>query len=323
MKLPVVWTEADLAKQAARSEGLFRTGRLAASEVWSAHFSAARGRFEELFRHLDDLASSTVTVETLAGIYTDQLGDMLRYLAGPPISNDDLKKLADVRSTSPAALSNDRESLAKIYSVIEQSIDFHRFPWLREGNRPSKSQKDAALLASAALFAAQSIATARRNDAKREQEDAVKAFLAGIGLTEVPPARIGTILHGPQAMQFCGESVLGSRKADVIVRLHDTRLLAIECKVSSSVLNSVKRVNNDAAAKAEEWISRFGTDQVVPAAVLGGVFGVPNLMQAQERGLHLFWAHDLERLGEFIASTKPAAPPVKGRPRRVGPNREA
>ena len=122
--------------------------------------------------------------------------------------------------------------------------------------------------------------------------------------TEVPAAAINTIVKGPQALQFCAECQLGERKADVVVRLHDTRLMALECKVSNSSTNSVKRLNNDAAVKAEYWLKVFGTSQVVPAAVLSGVFKVMNLAQAQERGLALFWSHDLDKLGAFIDTTR-------------------
>ena len=56
--------------------------------------------------------------------------------------------------------------------------------------------------------------------------------------------------------------------------------------------------------KAEYWFKIFGTSQVVPAAMLAGVFKAVNLTQAQTRGLALFWSHDLEKLGAFIESTK-------------------
>jgi hypothetical protein len=80
--------------------------------------------------------------------------------------------------------------------------------------------------------------------------------------------------------------------------------MAIECKVSNSATNSVKRLNNDAAAKAEAWRRDFGTLQVVPAAVLGGVYKIHNLQDAQDRGLALYWAHDLDELIHWIESTK-------------------
>lgn len=125
-----------------------------------------------------------------------------------------------------------------------------------------------------------------------------------MGFDEVPTAAIHTLVKGPQTMQFCAECQLGDRKADVVVRLHDTRLMAIECKVSNSATNSVKRLNNDAAVKADYWLKQFGTAQVVPAAMLSGVFKVLNLEQAQSRGLSLFWSHDLSKLTEFIDSTR-------------------
>jgi hypothetical protein len=68
----------------------------------------------------------------------------------------------------------------------------------------------------------------------------------------------------------------------------------------------VKRLNNDAAAKAEDWIKGFGTKQIVPAAVLSGVYKIHNLENAQNRGLTVFWAHDLQRLTDWIEQTKPA-----------------
>ena len=98
--------------------------------------------------------------------------------------------------------------------------------------------------------------------------------------------------------------MVGSRKADVPVRLFDGRLMPVECKVSNSALNSVKRINNDAAVKAKTWKFELGVNQVVPVAMLSGVFKVSNLMQAQGDGLTLFWAHKLDSLGEFINATR-------------------
>jgi hypothetical protein len=81
--------------------------------------------------------------------------------------------------------------------------------------------------------------------------------------------------------------------------------MPIECKVSNSSTNSVKRLNNDAAVKAGSWRTDFGLRQVVPTAVLSGVYKLHNLLDAQERGLTLFWAHDLNRLTDWLARTTP------------------
>lgn len=300
---PPRWTSDELTKEAAISTAAFRAERLTASDSWDAHYKQARGKFELLFEKLHDFDAEAITDGNLADVYNVGLGEALRYLAGPPISDDDLRVIADVDSIAAGVLASDHARLQKVFAVIERVIDPHRFPWMSAGSIPTQGQREAALLASSVLLAAQRIATERRNEGKELQEKKVKDYLLTLGFTEVPSMAINTIVRGPQPMQFCGESQLGARKADVVVRLHDTRLMAIECKVSNSATNSVKRLNNDAAAKAEYWISQFGAAQVVPAAVLAGVFKVRNLEQAQQRGLTVIWSHDLPKLGAFIAST--------------------
>ena len=144
----------------------------------------------------------------------------------------------------------------------------------------------------------------RRGIEKKRQEEEVVEALKSANLVKVKTRKIGVLSHAPKAGEFCAESLLGKRKADIIVGLHDGRIMAIECKVSNSAINSVKRLNNDAASKAEEWREDFGTAQIVPAAVLSGVYKLHNLENAQRRGLTLFWSHDLPELITWIESTK-------------------
>lgn len=302
---PARWSTEELTGDATTSAAEFRADRLAVTGGWENHYKQARKKFDLLLKNLNDLNPGAITDNNLADAYGLGLGDAIRYLAGPPISDDDLKVIAEIDSLAPGVLKKNPDLLRKAFGVIERVIDPFRFPWVKSGKKPTKQQRDAALLASSVLLAAQSIATERRNDGKNIQEAKVKDYLRGLGFKEVPPVTINTLVKGPQANEFCAECQLGERKADVVVRLHDTRLMPIECKVSNSATNSVKRLNNDAAVKAEYWLKMFGTSQVVPTAALSGVFNVLNLEQAQERGLALYWAHDLGKLGAFIQSTKP------------------
>ncbi len=80
--------------------------------------------------------------------------------------------------------------------------------------------------------------------------------------------------------------------------------MPIECKVSNSAINSVKRLNNDVGSKATSWKRDFGLLQVVPTAVISGVYKLHNLIEAQSRGVTIFWGHDLEPLTNWIAATK-------------------
>jgi hypothetical protein len=301
---PVRWTREELAADADHSAALFRQQRLAVTTTWTTHYSQAAEKFQRLLAQLRPATPALLSEQALGDLFNEGLGEALRYLAGPPISDDDLQVIAQVDSLSPSKLSNDGEALARIRDVIVQVLDPHRFPWVAQGREPTSAERHAAVLASSVLLAAQRVETERRMYGKNSQESDLKAYLRGLPMTEIPAGVINTIVKGPAAGQFCGECSLGERKADVVVRLHDTRLLAIECKVSNSATNSIKRLNNDAAVKAEYWLKQFGQAQVVPAAVLSGVFKVLNLEQSQQQGLALFWAHDLSRLGAFIESTR-------------------
>ena len=303
MSTPPRWTDAELRADARLAADIFRQHRLSSADAWAAQVVEAQGKFEALFAQLGGLTKAGINAQTLSQAFGNRMGEAQRYLAGPPISDDDLDVLADVESTAPAKLAANPEAVQKVYAVIERVLDPFRFPWLREGGTPSAEQLRAAVLASSVLLASQRLATKRRNDSGKGQESEVMACLAGLGYQQVRPEAIATWMKGPQTRQFCGECLLGERKADVVVRLDDTRLLAIECKVSNSSTNSVKRLNNDAAVKAGYWRTTFGTANVVPAAVLAGVFKPINLDQAQERGLALFWSHDLDKLAQFVSAS--------------------
>lgn len=304
MKAPIRWTEAQLTASATASRQLFRDERLKEPlERWKIAFAQYEDQFQRLFDKYGIANPASLSPAQVIEIFREQLGDALRYLAGPPISADDLKVLAEA-SLAPKTLARDTAQAQRILDTILLAVDPRRFPWVADGRAPTDAEKDAAILASAALITAQRVTTDRRNDGKDTQEKAVKDYLVSLGFTEVPTRTIRTLTDAPAFGEFCSEALVGSRKADIPVRLYDGRLMAIECKVSNSSTNSVKRINNDAAVKAGIWHREFGTNQVVPTAVLSGVFKVHNLVQAQTGGLVLFWAHELQEMGAFIESTK-------------------
>ena len=123
-----------------------------------------------------------------------------------------------------------------------------------------------------------------------------------LGVAETAPPFV--LADAPSVGEFCGESLLGTRKADFTIGLWDKRIMPVECKVSNSQVNSIKRLKNDAAVKAGVWREDFGKRSVVPTAVLSGVYGLDHLKDAQDRGLALFWTHDLQELIKFIESAR-------------------
>ena len=267
--------------------------------------------FDEYQGYVEEILETTIDLSDLDAPALDVLGDprlleAFRYLAGPPISADDLKVLADARSLTKSHLERAPEDVQRLIGVVRQVLDRRRFAWVVENREPTEAERNAAVMASAALMAASRTQTRRRTLGKDQQEAMVKGALQALGFTEVAARKMSNISHAPAPGEFCGESVLGNRKGDIIVRLWDHRVMPIECKVSNSSTNSVKRLNNDAAVKASSWKLDFGLRQVVPTAVLSGVYKLHNLMDAQDRGLTIFWAHDLKPMTDWIENTRPA-----------------
>ncbi len=265
-------------------------------------FDQYRGYIQELLETTVDLAQ--LHAQGLEVLTDPRLLEAFRYLAAPPISADDLKVLAEAASLAKGQLRKRPEDVKRLVETVRSVLDRRRFAWVVESREPSEAERAAAIMASAALIAASRVQTKRRTTGKTQQEALVKQALAGLGLNGVAARDIPTIALAPAPGEFCGESRLGTRKADIVLRLWDHRVMPIECKVSNSSLNSVKRLNNDAAVKAVTWQRDFGLRQVVPSAVLSGVYDLHNLLDAQDRGLTIFWAHDLKPLTDFLASTK-------------------
>ena len=98
---------------------------------------------------------------------------------------------------------------------------------------------------------------------------------------------------------FYLESFVFGQKSDVPVGLRNGRYLLIECKVSGSEVNSYKRLNHETVNKRDTWEKGFAA-QAYTGAVLGGVFRPANVLAAQDRGVYIFWEHDLSPLVAFL-----------------------
>ncbi len=301
---PPRWTAEEFEREAAQAIRHFRETRM--HEPLEAYLDYV----EEYRRQVETLIEETVDLTRLSNLAVELLTNpqrltAIRYLASPAISEDDLKVLADAALT-PKRLNADPDMARRVIETVLMGLDRERFPWVAERREPTESERATAVVSTAALIATQKVQTGRRNEAKKTQEGAVADALRAAGFTEVPTRAVTNMSHLPAHGEFCAEALFGSRKADLIVRLWDGRVMPTECKVSNSSTNSVKRLNNDAAVKARTWIQEFGTVTCVPAAVLSGVFKTRNLISAQNDGLTLFWAHGLDRMISFINSTREA-----------------
>jgi hypothetical protein len=301
---PPLWTDEDFESDRQTAIQIFREQRM--QEPLDQYLDA----FERNRDAMDSLLESTIDLTTLLDKAVDVLSDRdlqpaVRYLAGPPISKDDLITLAVDASLATSRLRGDPRMARRMIEVVLLGLDRRRFPWITENREASQAERDAAVIATAALLARQTVQTDRANESKEQQEKAVKDRLVEAGFQEVGRRVIRNLWDAPEIGTFCGESQFGSGKADIVIRLYDGRVMPTEAKVSNSSTNSVKRLNRDAAAKARQWTQESGTSNVVPAAVLAGVFKTHNLRSAQnDDGLTIFWAHNLAAMIDFIEATK-------------------
>jgi XamI restriction endonuclease len=301
---PRIWTPQELQADASEATAIFRKQRLDEPlELYSKFFQAFVPVFRDLIDRLPGFAAAELDAKAVAILVRDRdVRTAFRYLAAPPISEDDLKTLAEA-TLSSKALHSDPDQARRVRDTVLHIIDPHRFPWIRQHRAPEAHEREQAVVASAALVAAKKVETFRRGDSKT-QEQAVTELLMGIGFAEVHRCPISLLDAAPAPGEFCRESMLGDTKADLVARLHDRRVMPIECKASNSEVNSYKRVNHEAAGKAAKWLRWFGDRATVPAAVLSGVFKPSNLETAQRAGLVIFWSHRLQDLAEYIESTK-------------------
>ena len=282
----------------------FKESRVAEPErVYLDAFWSNSQRIEHVLDVTDDLLSLAMQMPTLLA---DGYYDVVRYLSAPPISEDDLYVVAGLSSRSARSKLAMPENVAKICDFVNRTLDAGRFGWVRESRRATEIERRVAVVSTAALLSTQQVQTGRRTLAKRMQEGSLKRYLVkGLGYKEVPTRRIRTAFDAPKAYEFCGETPVVGKKADVVVGLGDNRFMCVECKVSNSTVNSFKRLNHETVEKAVHWYQALGRNGIVCAALLSGVYSVDNVMAAQGDGVSIFWSHDLGALGTFVRSTYP------------------
>jgi hypothetical protein len=293
------WTDDELERQRREAIAVFIEERMAeGSASYRAYFAANVDLIEQLFADTDDLLAFAGGAALAA---RPPLLQVARYLAAPAISGDDLDTLAGRAISDRRHLDLELSRLAA--EVILAAVDPERFPWL-VGTRPrppSMEERSLAIRWTAGLRAAQQAQMGRRSESADRQEAAVRILLGAHGFEEVARRPI-TVGGGLEPGEFCRETRVVGRKCDVPARLRDRRFLLVECKVSNSSVNSVKRLNNDVLVKAGVWRQAFG-QTAITAAVLAGVYKLTNLRDAQEGGVAIFWEHDLGPLAEFLDQT--------------------
>ena len=300
------WTIEEIAADAASARDLFRLRRLGepkAQYLQAFHVLEIANR--DITPRLAEVFSEPVKPELIASLLKDEdLLTALRYLCAPPISKDDLETLIGSK-LAWTQVSQSPERAKAIRDVIVAVLDPKRYPWIIEQRAPTGMEIEKAILASTVAASSQRVQTIRRGDERTTLQGAVERMLLEAGFTKAKKS--GPIKNlradAPSPNEYMTEVLVGEHNADLVVGLHDYRVLAIECKGSNSEINSRKRINKEVAQDARDWVERFGSDNFVPAAAIQGVFKPRYIFQAQETPVVFFWAHRLEDLRQLLLAS--------------------
>lgn len=323
---PTVWTDEQLAEQAQIALEEFVDRRLAEpGGKYLAHVKSRQAAIIRLIRSLSGLDAKNPDPEIVRAVLLDEeLFDALRYVTGPPVSEDDLGVLVTrrIEGIAKSEIKSSSELPVKILQLICKLADPFRFPWIAASRKPSIGDLRTAIEATTTMHAAQSLQTERRGHGKIVEQRLEKRLIelefvkvsgqkrkkkkegdpAASTLPAFPPkGRITQPSHHPVYPHFYGECTVYGRKVDLFVALATGRMIAIEAKDSSSGLNSTKRLLNDTGGKAKHYRDEGGKN-LISVALLSGVFKPSNLKAAQDAGLFLVWAHDIDGFIDWIKS---------------------
>jgi XamI restriction endonuclease len=317
---PQIWTDEELANGAQKALEEFVDRRLAEpSGKYLAHAKARRAAIIRLFKALSGVDPTNPAPEAVRAVLLDEeLFGALRYVTGPPVSEDDLGVLVTrrIEGISKTGLKGSDELPVSVLRLICKLADPFRFPWIAAGRSPTSRELHTAIQATTTVQAAQSLQTERRGHG-RIVEQRLETRLKELGFIKVsgqkskkgtgglPPypakGQITQPSHHPTYPHFYGECTVYGRKVDLFIALATGRMIALEAKDSSSGLNSTKRLLNDTAAKAIHYATQAGRN-VISVALLSGVFKLADLQAAQRAGLYLVWAHDIDGFIDWIKS---------------------
>lgn len=231
---------------------------------------------------------------------------VLRQFLAPPISQDQLKLICPQFPKGPEKTGNPLSvaSAEAVAATILQWRSRRLTSWLDAGRLPTRRQIYSAIETVVPLIASQRVATAQRHRLSAAQEQAVVALMLEKGWTQLPSRAVRQAAElPPRHFMHKTRFVSGpneNQEVDIACGLRGTVVLAVECKVTNDVTNSVKRIN-DVLKKAAAWRSHWGSF-IVSAAVLQGVIKFGDVKRLLDAGVEVFWAHQLDLFSGWLDS---------------------
>lgn len=284
------------------AENLFIASKLpeAQAATWATAKRAARSRVEALLRDSEDLAQIELALFQSAGHLA-----VLRKMLAPPQSQDQFKLACATYNKDAENKSRPvhGSSVASIASTIAAWLDRDLAPWINQTRPPAAAERDRLIDVVSTLISMQTAETSNRNLLSSVQEQAVVEILERKGWRRLPSKTV-TEMTALASRQFMHKVYFATttqpQEVDIACGLGNTVALAMECKVSNDVTNSIKRIN-DVLKKAEAWKRKWGAF-VETAALLQGVIAPKDVTRLLEAEVLVFWSHRLDDFGDWLAT---------------------
>jgi hypothetical protein len=312
---PQRWTKDELEADAKVSAERFVARRM---EERARRQEAIAEHALEYRAELLDLLAATSDLRDITGdsLRERRLLRAARFVTIPFISDDDLDSLTGARLKAWTQQKTERgrrpsdADFEAAAEVISQQIDVFRAPWIADDRAPTKDEIERFVTATITLRLNSVLSALRRSEAAARQEQAVREALAAAGYSEFKTK--SRILSDPRSEMLEGTysptaRLLAGASVDVAIRVkagHPTGLtfIALEAKDTNSSVNSRKRLI-EVMDKATAWTSAGLPYEFRTAAVLSGILPLHRLLEAQDRGVWLFWENRLEDLTALLLAS--------------------
>jgi hypothetical protein len=267
-------------------------------------YEVAKRDVEELFEASENLKALKENPKFFDRRKNRRLLAAARALTAPYLSEDNFPVVARVLGRT---------------ATIKDMLDGLRVPWVDEEREPTADELDFAIRSTAGQMAMRRHDTERRTTSSKTQEALARKELDTAGLTFVERAEVEKRLQGASDYdpaqgievdnldialnrgEFTSEFLCAGTKCDLPIRTTRGTFFALEAKVSNSSSNTTKRLIREVCGKVGPWRREFG-ERTLVGGFMAGVFSLKNLRDAQADDVLLFFQHESETLGEFVAA---------------------
>jgi hypothetical protein len=254
-------------------------------------------------RDITELLQESNNLADLRAVRSSGARAAMRYLPDAAVSSDDLNTNLAILA-EPGGWLHGVPEAERAGAFIEDMLTSSSQKFLRKGGALSPHNQKSVRRWLTSRMVNERIKTAARNHLAQIQEAKVRDMVERLGFH--PRTQTGAItgLDDLPVGYFTPRETKvrdgkSNSKADCVIRPCAGHAVVIECKSSSSDVNSVKRLIKEVGQKSATWSRALGPNTVT-VAVIGGVFKPEDIETAQRDGIIVVFDHDLSWLQTYL-----------------------